>query len=48
MKIIVCKCKQCKASKQRSKTSVKQFFKRLTNKKRRKMKQGDVYTHCYA
>ena len=43
MKIIICKCTQCKASKRRKKTSVKQFFKRLTNKKLRKMKLGDVY-----
>lgn len=48
MKVIICKCTQCKASKRRKKTSVKQFFKRLTNKKLRKIKQGDVYTHCYA
>lgn len=48
MKIIICKCRQCKASKRRKSTSVKQFYKRLTSKKRRKMDNGDVYTHCYA
>jgi len=46
--IKICKCRQCMSSKKRKRTNVKKFFKRMLNKKRRKSKNGDVTSFCYA
>lgn len=46
--IKICKCTQCMGSKNRKRTNVKKFFKRMLNKKRRTSSNGDVTTFCYA
>lgn len=46
--IKICKCTQCMATKKKSRTDVKKFFKRMLNKKRRKSNNGDVTSFYYA
>jgi hypothetical protein len=48
MKIIVCKCAQCRGSKKRKSSSQKKRIKRMLNKKRRRNLEGKVYTHTWA
>jgi hypothetical protein len=46
--IKVCTCTQCRFVKNKKKTSVKKFFKRLMNKKRRKMDlENPEYVNFY-
>lgn len=47
MKAIICTCPQCKAVKNKRHKARKKI-KRMINKKRRKMKVGDVYNFYYA
>lgn len=42
MKVYVCRCKQCKASKKAKRQSVRRFFKRYASKWRRKAKEGEA------
>ena len=48
MKIMVCKCTQCKAAKKKTNSKVKKFIKRMLNKKRRKSNEDKAYTFMYA
>lgn len=45
MKIIICKCKQCKGKKKGDPKNVKARMRRLLNKKRRKGKEGQVFNY---
>jgi len=47
MKAIICTCEQCKGVKNKRHKARKKI-KRMINKKRRKMKLGDVYNFYYA
>ncbi len=49
MKIRICQCKQCKCVKNKRKNrKYKRFVKRLVNKKRRTLKEGQCFTFYWA
>ena len=49
MKIIVCHCSQCRYVKAKRKNrNLKKLIKKLTNTKRRKGKEGDVFNFYWA
>jgi hypothetical protein len=49
MKIYICQCKQCKGVKNKRKhRKTKKWLKRFVNKKRRKLKEGEVFNFYWA
>lgn len=49
LKVIVCKCNQCRLQKRKKKNrKLVKFYKRLCNKKVRTGKEGKVFSFCWA
>lgn len=48
MKVIVCRCTQCRGAKNKKKSKTKKRVKRYLNRLRRRADDGKVKTWCWA